>query len=69
MRANRRLYQSYLLRMWRESVNGEWRASLQNVATSECQNFADLEALFAYLRDEAEQKVNPRRGAVLLDKS
>jgi hypothetical protein len=55
--------------MWRESVNGEWRASLQNVATSECQNFADLEALLAYLRDEAEQKANPRRAAMLLDNS
>jgi hypothetical protein len=69
MRANSRLYQSYLLRMWRESLDGEWRASLQSVATSECRNFPDLEALFAYLRAETEQKANPSRGAVLLDKS
>ena len=66
MRANSRLYQSYLLRMGRESLDG---ASLQNLATSEFQNFSNLEALFAFLINETEQKANPRRGAVLLDKS
>ena len=49
MKAQNPVYQSYLLRMWRESKDGEWHASLQDVATSECKNFPNLAALFAFL--------------------
>lgn len=52
MIANRRLYQSYLLRIWRESTDGEWRASLQNVVTGECHNFPNLQAMFDYLEQQ-----------------
>jgi hypothetical protein len=38
--------------MWRESEDGEWHASLQDVATSECRHFADLASLFAFLCDQ-----------------
>ena len=55
MKANNPVYQSYLLRMWRESAEGEWHASLQDVATSECRNFATLAALFEFLSGEGEQ--------------
>jgi len=52
MRANNPVYQSYLLRMWRESEDGEWHASLQDVATSECRHFADLASLFTFLCEQ-----------------
>jgi hypothetical protein len=54
MRARNPVYQSYLLRMWRESKDGEWHASLQDVATSECRNFRDLASLFAFLCDQGD---------------
>ena len=54
MRADNPVYQSYLLRMWRESVDGEWHASLQDVATSECENFSNLAALFAFLSGQGD---------------
>lgn len=54
MRAHNAVYRSYLLRMWRESKDGEWHASLQDVATSECKNFANLNALFAFLSAQGE---------------
>lgn len=47
-------YVAYLLRMWRENLDGEhsWRAVLQNAQTREEQFFADVEALVDYLRAE-----------------
>jgi hypothetical protein len=54
--ATRRLYQSYLLRIWKDNLDGDWRASLQNVATDECQNFATLNDLYEYL--ERQSKAN-----------
>jgi hypothetical protein len=48
-------YQAYLLRLWPVEANGRsyWRASIQNVSTGERHGFADLEALFAFLREAA----------------
>lgn len=45
-------YKSYLLRMWRESLEGEWRASLQDVVTCENHNFPTIAALMEYLAVE-----------------
>jgi hypothetical protein len=60
-------YQSYLLRLWRESGAGEagrgpaespasqegvWRASLESPQAGERQGFASLEDLFAFLRQQ-----------------
>jgi hypothetical protein len=42
-------YQSYLLRLWRESDRGTWRASLQSTATEQVAHFADVAALVAFL--------------------
>ena len=41
--------QSYLLRMWRESLTGEWRASVRDVVTSESHYFTNLSSLFEFL--------------------
>jgi hypothetical protein len=46
---------SYLLRLWRSGVDGEWRASLQSVQSGERHVFVDLEALLTFLVEE----VNP----------
>ena len=54
MRAENPVYQSYLLRMWRENKDGEWHASLQDVATSECENFSNLTALFTFLSGQGD---------------
>jgi len=45
-------YLSYLLRLWRTSTDGQgvWRASLTDPLTAERIGFADLEALFEFLR-------------------
>jgi hypothetical protein len=60
-------YHSYLLRLWRESGAGEagrgaaespepgewvWRASLESPQAGERQGFANLEDLFAFLRQQ-----------------
>lgn len=48
-------YQSYLLRLWRES-DGEvpvWRASLKSSHTGEKVGFGSLEELCQYLRQKA----------------
>ena len=52
MKSTRTAYQSYLLRLWCEAEKGEWRASLGNVATGECQNFASMSSLFSFLNSQ-----------------
>ncbi len=46
-------YVSFLLRLWREDLNGHssWRAVLQNAQTNEEQYFADVSALLDTLAD------------------
>jgi hypothetical protein len=43
-------YHASLLRLWREHHGGPWRASLQDAESGERLGFADLERLFAHLR-------------------
>lgn len=45
-------YQSYLLRLWRNSGEGgtAWRASLEDTASGEMEGFEDLDSLFVELR-------------------
>jgi hypothetical protein len=45
------LYQSYLLRVWRESASGPWRATLEQVSTGKTYSFARLESLVTFLND------------------
>lgn len=44
-------YRAYLLRLWRSSGDGDWRASLQSVRTGERHIFADMESLLSFLVD------------------
>ena len=55
MLGNNRLYQSYILRLWRESVDGEWRASLQNVTSGDVKNFGSLSDLFTFICQRTDQ--------------
>lgn len=42
-------YHAYLLRLWRESPTGQWRAWLQDAATGERHGFAGLATLLRFL--------------------
>lgn len=48
-------YQAYLLRLWQESPQAPWRASLQGAVTGERHGFTSLESLFASLKARTEQ--------------
>lgn len=50
-------YQSYLLRLWKEQNTPGWRASLQDVATHECHNFANLTNLLSFIYGQVGQAV------------
>jgi hypothetical protein len=54
MSGERRLYISYLLRLWQTWRGGAlvWHASLESPTTGERQGFASLDDLFAYLEQE-----------------
>jgi hypothetical protein len=50
-----RRYRAYLLRLWQaEGEDGQpvWRAALEEARTSERRGFADLESLFAFLKEQ-----------------
>lgn len=47
-------YKSFLVRIWREGVDGPWRASVQNVTTREKHLFATLELLCLFLLTQEE---------------
>jgi hypothetical protein len=55
MIAPRGHYLSFLLRIWKDSMNGEWRATLQNVVTGECRHYATLPDLFSFLENQTIQ--------------
>jgi len=51
-----RQYRSYLLRLWRAGSQGRWvwRASLEDPRSGERKSFADLERLFAFLKQQTD---------------
>lgn len=56
----KRLYQVYLVRMWRETHEGEWFAQLQDITSGECRNFQNLTNLFDYMRVQTETTRNQK---------
>lgn len=62
-------YRSYLLRMWRESMEGEWRFSLQDVVTCESHHFPTMAALMEYLAVERKDRpvLQVQMGEVIMD--
>lgn len=53
-------YQSFMLRLWRESPDAPYRASLQATTDGEQILFSDLDALFSFL-NQLDQAGNPKR--------
>jgi hypothetical protein len=53
-------YRSFLLRMWQESPQVAWRASLQDATTGERHGFSDLDSLFAFLTKQQDSDPAPR---------
>ena len=51
MKVHPTTYQSFLLRLWCEKEGADWRASLENIVTHECHNFANLYSLFNFLSE------------------
>jgi hypothetical protein len=51
-------YFSYLLRVWKDSVDGEWHASLQDVVSGECHHYPTLYELYVNLWDLTNENVN-----------
>lgn len=62
-------YKSFLVRMWREGHEGEWRASIKDVGTSESYNFPNVTALMQFLAVETKPRtaINDRLGEVYMD--
>ena len=54
MNREQQRYISYLIRLWQVKNSGGliWRASLESSRTGKRQGFADLDALFAFLRQQ-----------------
>jgi hypothetical protein len=54
-------YFSYLLRLWQVSAGGGtvWRASVEEIPTGERKDFADLDGLVAYLREQTKASSPP----------
>jgi hypothetical protein len=54
-----RVYQSYLLRMWIEVIDGvqTWRLSVEDPFTSERRGFATLDELCAYITQRMKDHV------------
>jgi hypothetical protein len=46
---NESICQSYLLRIWRDGEDGEWRAMLLTIPRQERHQFTSIESLFNFL--------------------
>lgn len=51
-------YQSYLIRIWRDSDEGDWHVTLQNVISGACYHFASLYELYINLGELTRGKAN-----------
>ncbi|MCA9990342.1 MAG: hypothetical protein H6666_16240 [Ardenticatenaceae bacterium] len=54
-----RSYIAYLVRLWRESDTGGWRATLANPHNSEQHNFANLASLMTFLEQQTGETIVP----------
>ena len=55
---NENVCQSYLLRIWRDGEEGEWRATLLTIPTQERHQFTSMEGLFNFLEFRAGHSVS-----------
>ena len=59
MTAHPKLYHSYLLRIWNEGYDLDWRASLQDIANGETRHFASMTSLLEFLQRQTEAGLMP----------
>ena len=55
----KREYMAYLLRMWRETHDANWRAVLENPNNGERNGFATLEDLVSFLEGKTGESIRP----------
>lgn len=51
-------YQAYLIRIWQDGQGAAWRASAQAVQGGDTVRFANLEALFVFLKAQTTKKTD-----------
>jgi len=61
---NESICQSYLLRIWRDGEDGEWRAMLLSIPNQERHQFTSIESLFNFLEYRADHPV-PKPSVIL----
>lgn len=54
MKNKHHIYQSYLVRLWKEGAESDWRASIQDIASGECKYFSQLGELFHFMEQHPE---------------
>jgi hypothetical protein len=64
MNPNPPVYRSYLLRLWKENMQDDWRVLLQEVTTGECRHFSSLADLYEYLRTQADHPTGSDRTSI-----
>jgi hypothetical protein len=47
-------YRAFLVRLWRDSEQSPWRASITHVVTGEVHKFADPQLVWAHIRRQLE---------------
>ena len=52
-------YQSYMIRLWQDDLQTEWRASAQSVQTGEVIRFSNLDGLFEFLQSQLNSSLKP----------
>lgn len=57
-------HQAYVLTLWRETADGQWRAALRRAGSQERVGFADLEALALFLLRLNERHAQPEGSAI-----
>ena len=51
-------YLSYLLRVWKDSADGEWHATIQDVLSGETNHYATLYELYVNLRELTSERAS-----------
>lgn len=60
---SKREYMAYLLRLWRETHDGSWRALLQDPHSGERVGFATMDDLIAFLEQKTGEPPSHRPAA------
>ena len=56
MNGTKKDYQAYLLRLWRDGEEEQWRILLEDVQTGKRESFAGIQSLMQYIQAVSQQK-------------